>query len=194
MDAMVRLTRIYTKTGDDGTTGLSDGSRVSKSDSRIEAYGTVDELNAVVGLSVCSAREASAPSEFVELLEAIQHDLFDLGADLATPGEPENALRVTPEQGERLEKAIDRLNADLEPLSSFVLPGGSEFASWLHLARTVCRRAERAIVTLAQESPVGDAALIYINRLSDFFFVLARRANSGGSGDVLWIPGKNRKT
>ena len=185
---MVRLTRIYTRTGDDGSTGLSDGSRVPKSALRIEAYGTVDELNSVIGVAIAAAGESS---EAAELLRSLQHDLFDLGADLSTPGR-EEGLRVLPAQVERLEAAIDRYNADLKPLESFVLPGGSEFAGWLHLARTVCRRAERVTVALAHEEEIGASALAFLNRLSDLLFVLARTANEGGKNDVLWVPGKNR--
>lgn len=183
---MVRLNRIYTRTGDDGSTGLADGSRRPKSDPRLDCYGTVDELNATLGLAV---RIATGP--VASLLESIQHDLFDLGADLATPGTGEG-LRITSEQVEALERAIDAHNAGLEPLTSFVLPGGSELACWLHLARTVCRRAERKSVALAAAEEINPEAIRYLNRLSDLFFVLSRVSNDGGSGDVLWIPGKNR--
>jgi cob(I)alamin adenosyltransferase len=186
---MVRLNRIYTRTGDDGSTGLADGSRRSKSDLRLDSYGTVDELNAAVGLCV---RSASGSDEAIgELLESIQHDLFDLGADLATPGAGEG-LRITGGQTEAIEEAIDRFNAELKPLESFVLPGGSELAAWLHLARTVCRRAERVAVALAGEEKVNTEALKYLNRLSDLLFVLSRVANGNGAEDVLWVPGKNR--
>ena len=186
---MVRLNRIYTRTGDDGSTGLADGSRRSKSDLRLDSYGTVDELNAAVGLCVRSA--SGSDKAIGELLESIQHDLFDLGADLATPGDGEG-LRITEGQTEAIEEAIDRFNAELKPLESFVLPGGSELAAWLHLARTVCRRAERVAVALAGEEKVNPEALKYLNRLSDLLFVLSRVANGNGAEDVLWVPGKNR--
>ena len=183
---MVRLNRIYTKTGDDGSTGLADGSRRPKSDARLDCYGTVDELNAAMGLCVRVADGALAP-----LLESLQHDLFDLGADLATPGTGEG-LRITADQVASLERAIDTHNADLPALESFVLPGGSELACWLHLARTVCRRAERKAVALASAEEINPEALHYLNRLSDLLFVLSRVANGGGDQDVLWVPGKNR--
>ncbi len=189
---MVFLSRIYTKSGDTGETGLGDGSRVAKDHARVEAYGQVDELNAILGLVAVSA--ADCPE--TELLLAIQNDLFDVGADLCVPPtegeEPGKSLRVTAKQAERLEQAIDRLNANLEPLHSFVLPGGTVAAAWLHLARTVCRRAERAVVTLLRTEPVNSQVLIYLNRLSDFLFVLGRVANQSGKGDVLWVPGANR--
>ncbi|MGL4554420.1 MAG: cob(I)yrinic acid a,c-diamide adenosyltransferase [Gemmataceae bacterium] len=184
---MVYLSRIYTKTGDDGTTGLGDGSRVSKTDPRVIAYGTVDELNSVLGLLV-----SLGPPE-AELLTLIQNDLFDVGADLCVPpadGEqPGGRLRVRPEQSKRIEDAIDRLNEPLAPLTSFVLPGGTAEAAWCHLARTVCRRAERDVVALrAAGAAVGGEVVIYLNRLSDLLFVLARAYNKG-RGDVLWRPG-----
>ncbi|MFQ3596628.1 MAG: cob(I)yrinic acid a,c-diamide adenosyltransferase [Sphingomonadaceae bacterium] len=189
---MVRLNRIYTRTGDDGTTGLADGSRLAKDAARVEAYGTVDEANSAIGVAVLAAGDP-----YRSMLLAIQNDLFDLGADLATPGEPEGweALRVVPAQVARLEHEIDQLNADLAPLSSFVLPGGTPLAAHLHVARTVVRRAERAVVTAAAQTQVSDVALHYLNRLSDLLFVMARHANrpeSGGEGDVLWVPAKNR--
>lgn len=184
---MVYLSRIYTKTGDDGTTGLGDGSRVRKTDPRVVAYGTVDELNSVLALLV-----STEPPE-VELLMLIQNDLFDVGADLCVPptvGEEAGArLRVRPEQAQRLEAAIDRLNEGLQPLTSFVLPGGSAWAAWAHLARTVCRRAERDCVALAESGAAVNAqVVVYLNRLSDLLFVLARTYNKG-RGDVLWRPG-----
>lgn len=189
---MVYLSRIYTKTGDSGETGLGDGARVPKDSARVEAYGQVDELNAVLGLVIASC-PGSQESAF---LRTIQNDLFDLGADLCIPlAESENAkpsLRVTARQSERLEEAIDRWNEDLEPLRSFVLPGGSPLAAWLHLARTVCRRAERAVVTLMSSERLNGNVLIYLNRLSDLLFVLARVANDAGKADVLWVPGGNR--
>lgn len=190
---MVRLTKIYTRTGDDGTTGLVDGSRRAKCDLRLESYGTVDELNAVLGLAVVAAARADddASATAAAFLERVQHDLFDLGADLATPGDGEG-LRITEGQVKALEKAIDEANARLQPLESFVLPGGSELASLLHQARTVCRRAERCTVDLARTETIGPHVLEYLNRLSDLLFVLARVANADGADDVLWVPGKNR--
>lgn len=192
---MVFLNRIYTKSGDGGETGLGDGSRVPKDAPRVAAFGEVDELNAVLGL--VTANCPNCPE--VALLRGIQNDLFDVGADLCVPqSEGEDAskmLRVVPAQYERLEKAIDRLNEGLEPLRSFILPGGSPAAAWLHLARTVCRRAERAVVGLMHTAneKVNPHALIYLNRLSDFLFVLARVANDGGKSDVLWVPGASRQ-
>ena len=186
---MVRLTRIYTKTGDDGSTGLADGSRVGKDALRIDAYGDVDELNAVLGL----LREAWADERVEPWIAAIQNDLFDLGADLATPGDGEG-LRVTAAQVSALEAKIDEINADLAPLESFVLPGGTEASGWLHLARTVCRRAERNTVRLSREETIGSNVIPYLNRLSDLLFVLARHANDQGAKDVLWEPGKHRGT
>jgi cob(I)alamin adenosyltransferase len=186
---MVFLSRIYTKAGDAGETGLGDGRRVAKDHPRVEAYGQVDELNAVLGLLAAHAPEPG-------LVRSIQNDLFDVGADLCVPpadGEqPGQCLRVTAAQVERLEKAIDRLNGPLEPLKSFVLPGGTPAAAWLHLARTVCRRAERAAVTLARSEPVNPQVVAYLNRLSDLLFVMARSANDGGRADVLWVPGQSR--
>jgi cob(I)alamin adenosyltransferase len=190
---MVFLNRIYTKSGDAGETGLGDGSRVPKDAPRVAAFGEVDELNAVLGL-VC-ANCPDCPER--ALLFTIQNDLFDVGGDLCVPissnEETEKMLRIVPAQYERLEKAIDRLNADLQPLRSFILPGGTLAAAWLHLARTVCRRAERAVVALSHTEKVNPHALIYLNRLSDFLFVLARVANDGGKGDVLWVPGASRE-
>jgi cob(I)alamin adenosyltransferase len=189
---MVYLSRIYTKSGDKGETGLGDGTRVPKDAPRVEAFGEVDELNAVLGLVYASCPDCpEAPH-----LRAIQNDLFDVGADLCVPPtdkeEPGKCLRMTAAQAERLEQAIDRLNANLAPLNSFILPGGTPSAAWLHLARTVCRRAERAVVTLMRTEPVNQQVLIYLNRLSDFLFVLARVANDDGKRDVLWVPGANR--
>jgi cob(I)alamin adenosyltransferase len=185
-DEPVRLDRIYTRGGDAGQTSLGDGQRVSKADLRVEAYGTVDELNALIG--VVLAREA--PAEFRPWLERIQNELFDLGADLAVPlaDAKRERLRVTPEQVEWLETLCDEVNARLEPLRSFVLPGGSEPAALLHLARTVCRRAERITVALAAEEDVNPEALAYLNRLSDLLFILARAANADGE-EPLWRPG-----
>ena len=190
---MVYLSRIYTKQGDTGDTGLGDGRRVSKDHARVEAYGQVDELNAVLGLLAAYCPDAPERS----LLQTIQNDLFDVGADLCVPAaadeQPDAVLRVTAAQAERLERAIDRLNGGLEPLRSFILPGGTPAAAWLHLARTVCRRAERATVTLTHAEPVNPEVIKYLNRLSDFLFVLGRVAN-GTAGDVLWVPGKSRET
>jgi cob(I)alamin adenosyltransferase len=188
---MVYLSRIYTKTGDTGETGLGDGSRVAKDDPRVAAYGAVDELNAVLGLLLAQFPE----TDEVGLLRSIQNDLFDVGADLCVPESPDDGsrLRVRPEQTSRLETAIDRLNAPLDPLTSFVLPGGRGAAAWCHLARTVCRRAERDVVTLARAVPINSQVVIYLNRLSDLLFVLARVYNNQGQDDVLWQPGKNQK-
>jgi cob(I)alamin adenosyltransferase len=189
---MVFLSRIYTKSGDGGETGLGDGTRVPKDAPRVAAYGEVDELNAVLGLVATNCPDCPE----IALLRAIQNDLFDVGGDLCVPQteseEVRKALRVVAGQYERLERAIDRLNEGLQPLRSFVLPGGTPAAAWLHLARTVCRRAERAVVALTHSEKVNPHALIYLNRLSDFLFVLARVANDGGKGDVLWVPGANR--
>ena len=192
---MVVLNKIYTRTGDDGTTALGTGERRLKFDPRVESYGTVDEANAAIGV-------ARLHTEGVEplhaMLLAIQNDLFDLGADLATPESEEppeyEPLRVVDAQVERIEADIDRLNADLKPLRSFVLPGGSAAAAALHVARTVARRAERLVVELAERpgEHVNPAALRYVNRLSDFLFVAARHANEGGEADILWVPGANR--
>lgn len=191
---MVVLNKIYTKTGDDGTTALGSGERRPKNDLRIEAYGTVDETNAVVGL--VRLQTAKADTDLDEVLSRIQNDLFDLGADLATPDTGEDLgyepLRITDAQVKALEEAIDRFNADLAPLRSFVLPGGTPAASHLHLARTVSRRAERLMVELAAREKVTSAAVRYMNRLSDFFFVASRYLNAKGEGDVLWVPGQNR--
>lgn len=184
---MVKLNSIYTRTGDEGLTGLVGGERRKKQDVRVEAYGEVDEANAAIGLARLHAR-----GEHDAMLHRIQHDLFDLGADLATPGTGEGHLRIIPAQVVRLEKEIDLLNAGLASLSSFVLPGGSALSAALHLARTITRRAERAICALAEAEAVNPEALRYVNRLSDFLFVLARVANGQGQLDVLWQPGVNR--
>jgi cob(I)alamin adenosyltransferase len=189
---LVYLSRIYTKSGDAGETGLGDGSRVPKDAPRVEAYGQVDELNALLGVLRATCPDAPEPA----LLQAIQNDLFDVGGDLCIPQPadepPGRSLRVTAAQAERLERAIDRLNEKLAPLTSFVLPGGSPAAGWLHLARTVCRRAERAVVSLAHTELINPQIVIYLNRLSDLLFVLARVANDHGARDVLWVPGQNR--
>jgi cob(I)alamin adenosyltransferase len=188
-DEPVRLTRIYTRAGDAGETSLGDRSRVRKTDPRIEAYGTVDELNSVIGLVLAG----DVPDEFRPWLEQVQNDLFDLGADLSVPLEDERErLRVTGAQVERLEELCDRVNERLEPLKSFVLPGGSEGAALLHLARTVCRRAEREAAALAEASELNPDALAYLNRLSDLLFILARAANAGGGvPEPLWKPGSS---
>jgi len=187
---MVTLNRIYTKTGDKGDTGLGDGTRRPKHDLRIHAYGTVDETNAAIGLARLHTRD-----EMDRTLARIQNDLFDLGADLATPEggkHSEGRLRIIDSQVERLEREIDLMNEVLKPLESFVLPGGSPAAAHLHLARTVARRAERLIVELSQVEKVSPVAIRYINRLSDHLFVASRLANDGGAKDVLWVPGANR--
>ena len=194
---MVRLNKIYTRTGDDGTTGLVDGSRLPKHAARMEAIGAVDETNSAIGLAVCALVQGSE-SETAQAsdLQRIQNDLFDLGADIATPGEDftpgEMTLRIVDAQVDWLEGAIDALNAGLAPLTSFILPGGSEAAARVHVARASCRAAERRAVALAGEAPVNPAALSYLNRLSDYLFVLARAINHAASGDVLWTPGQNR--
>jgi cob(I)alamin adenosyltransferase len=182
----VRLTRIYTRAGDAGETSLGDGTRVPKTDLRIEAYGTVDELNSFVGYALAG----DLPEEFRPWLEQVQNDLFDLGADLSVPLEDRRRerLRVTTAQVERLEELCDLVNERLEPLKSFVLPGGTESSARLHVARAVCRRAERLAVALAGEHAVNPAALAYLNRLSDLLFILARAANAG-SPEPLWRPG-----
>lgn len=192
---MVRLNKIYTRTGDDGTTGLVSGERRSKADLRVEAYGAVDETNAAVGV----ARAALAESEpaLVAMLARIQNDLFDLGADLATPADApraEGALRIVDSQVERLEQEIDQLNAELQPLKSFILPGGSNAAAALHMARTIARRAERTMVALSASpgESVDAPAMQYVNRLSDLLFVASRIANQRGAADILWTPGQNR--
>jgi cob(I)alamin adenosyltransferase len=191
---VVVLNRIYTRKGDDGSTALVTGERILKSALRVAAYGTIDETNSVVGLARLHTRDLP---ELDAMLARIQNDLFDLGADLATPPDAETKwepLRVVQAQVDRLEREIDALNADLEPLKSFVLPGGSPAAAHLHLARTVSRRAERSMVEMIGEAPgaVSDVAIAYVNRLSDFFFVAARWANDLGRTDVLWVPGANR--
>jgi cob(I)alamin adenosyltransferase len=187
---MVYLSRIYTKSGDQGDTGLGDGTRVPKDHPRVAAYGAVDELNSVLGLLLT---QDLAP-QFRQLLRSVQNDLFDLGADLCVPQAPDEPagqkLRVRPEQTSRLESTIDHYTEGLKPLQSFVLPGGHPAAAWCHLARTVCRRAERAAVTLARSEAINTEVVIYLNRLSDLFFVLARHLNDQGQADVLWVPGQ----
>jgi len=192
---MVKLNKIYTRTGDDGTTALGTGDRVAKYDLRVEAYGTVDETNATIGLARLGTGASALALD--AMLSRIQNDLFDLGADLCFPEEMkkgEAALRVSDAQIKRLEAEIDEMNDVLDPLRSFVLPGGTPAAAHLHLARTVCRRAERLVVALASrpDEPVSTQAVGYINRLSDFLFVGARYANDKGASDVLWVPGQNR--
>ena len=191
---MVILNRIYTRTGDAGSTRLVTGESVSKASARVAAYGEVDELNAVIGLA---RQHTVGDADLDPLLARIQNDLFDLGADLATPergADAPAALRIVASQVERLEREIDTLNDSLSPLTSFVLPGGSEASAALHLARTVCRRAERAAVAFAEAEQTGAhaGALRYLNRLSDLLFVAARFANGKGAGDVLWAPAANR--
>ena len=187
---MVQLTRIYTRGGDAGQTSLGDGERVPKHALRVAAYGTVDEANAAVGLA-----RLHAPPEADAMLERVQNDLFDLGADLCTPEggrRAAGALRIVAAQVERLEREIDAMNAELRPLASFVLPGGTACAAYLHLARTVTRRAERLVVELSAAEPVNPEAVKFLNRLSDHLFVLARHVNDNGARDVLWRPGANR--
>ncbi|GAB4547190.1 MAG: cob(I)yrinic acid a,c-diamide adenosyltransferase [Phycisphaerales bacterium] len=197
---MVKLTKIYTRTGDDGETGLGDGTRVRKHDLRVVAYGEVDEANAVIGMVLVELdREKSDGLEHIAgELSLIQNDLFDVGADLCVPVKPDEqegaCLRVQPSQTARLERAIDALNAQLPTLESFVLPGGSAAAATLHLARTTARRAERTVAELIdrEATRVNPEAVMYLNRLSDLLFVMARAVNAHGAGDVLWVPGANR--
>ncbi len=192
---MVKLNKIYTRTGDDGTTGLVDGARVSKASALMQAIGDVDEANSAIGLAVI----ALADDPLAAALERIQNDLFDLGADLATPATDdgfapsEMVLRIVPSQVERLEREIDAMNDHLAPLRSFILPGGSPQAAALHLARAISRRAERSAVAAAHDMPLNPAALAYVNRLSDFLFVASRAVNQNGAGDVLWRPGATRE-
>ena len=192
---MVKLNKIYTRTGDAGTTGLVDGSRLPKHDVRMEAIGAVDEANSALGLAAAILGD----NEHAQQLFRIQNDLFDLGADLATPAtedddfaQSEMVLRMVAAQTEWLEQAIDAANANLEPLTSFVLPGGSEASARLHVARAATRRAERAMTAMAEQLRTNPQALAYINRLSDYLFVLARTANDGGRSDIKWVPGANR--
>lgn len=188
---MVKLTKIYTRGGDSGQTSLGDGTRLSKNAVRVAAYGTADETNATIGLARLHTNGVED-----EMLARIQDDLFDLGADLCTPGdnfsETETALRITQLQIDRLEAEIDTMNKELAPLTSFILPGGSPASAYLHLARTVSRRAERLMVELAETEPVNPSAIKFINRLSDHLFVMARHLNNQGHCDVLWRPGANR--
>ncbi|KQN35307.1 cob(I)yrinic acid a,c-diamide adenosyltransferase [Sphingomonas sp. Leaf38] len=197
---MVKLNKIYTRTGDDGTTGLVDGSRVSKSSALMQAIGDVDEANSAIGLAVIALGDHAMATA----LARIQNDLFDLGADLATPAGADEAgvedftpsemvLRIVPSQVERLEREIDAMNAHLAPLRSFILPGGSAAAAALHLARAISRRAERSAVGASEIQRLNPAALAYVNRLSDFLFVASRAVNQNGAGDVLWQPGATRE-
>ena len=193
---MVVLNKIYTRTGDNGTTAIGTGERVGKNHLRVAAYGTVDETNSVIGIAVSILKEQD--EKLARILLRIQNDLFDVGADLCVPDNTEDLtyepLRITTAQVERLENDIDELNSKLEPLKSFILPGGALAAAQLHQARTVCRRAERIIVSLSQQAdePVSADVIRYINRLSDLLFVAARCVNDLGSSDILWVPGKNR--
>jgi len=184
---MVKLTRIYTRGGDKGQTSLGSGKRVAKHDPRVAAYGQVDEANAAIGLALLHTKGAANA-----MLARIQNDLFDLGADLCRPEAKEGDLRIVESQVLRLEREIDKMNAALQPLQSFVLPGGTPAAAYLHLARTIARRAERAMTALGERSPVNPEAIKYINRLSDHLFVLSRFLNGKGKRDILWQPGANR--
>ena len=186
---MVKLNKIYTRTGDAGSAGLVDGSRVSKSDLRMAAIGEVDEANAAIGVAIGTLDGG----ELRQQLITIQNDLFDLGADIATPGQVEGALRIVAAQVERLEREIDAMNERLEPLTSFILPSGPPAVSTLHLARAVVRRAERAAVALHESEPLNPHLLAYLNRLSDHLFVAARHVAAAGDGDVLWQPGATRR-
>lgn len=185
---MVKLNKIYTRTGDGGSAGLVDGSRVSKSSLRMAAIGEVDEANAAIGVAIAALDEGAIADQLLE----IQNDLFDLGADVATPGEVDGALRIVDSQVERLEKSIDAMNADLAPLESFILPGGSASVAALHLARAIVRRAERAAVALNEAQRLNPSLLAYLNRLSDHLFVAARFVAAREGGDVLWKPGATR--
>ena len=194
---MVKLNKIYTKTGDDGTTGLTDGSRVKKYDLRPQAYGTVDELNAILGIIVSlynnKPTKEKADDEMLNTLKRIQNDLFDLGADLSKPFSTKNEiydLRIIEAQVKFLEKLIDRYNKKLEPLNSFVLPVGAVISSWFHLARTVTRRAERNVCRLSDKEQINKFSLMYLNRLSDLLFVISRIINDNGKKDILWKPGQ----
>jgi cob(I)alamin adenosyltransferase len=188
---LVKLTKIYTRTGDDGTTGLVDGSRVEKDSPRMAAIGDVDELNAALGVAALQL-----DGEALSRLRTIQNDLFDLGADLATPGDDftpgEMTLRIVASQVERLERELDAMNDRLSPLTSFILPGGTPAAAALHVARTACRRAERSAVAASRAVSLNPEALRYLNRLSDYLFVMGRAANNGGADDILWVPGASR--
>jgi cob(I)alamin adenosyltransferase len=190
---LVKLTKIYTRTGDAGETGLVDGSRLRKSEPRMEAIGMADEANSTIGVALTLIEDADARA----MLDRVQNELFDLGADIATPGEDfapsEMVLRIVPAQIDRLEREIDAMNAGLEPLRSFILPGGATGAAALHVARATVRRAERALVHAAEQVSINPLALTYLNRLSDHLFVLCRVLNAAGSGDILWQPGATRE-
>ena len=197
---MVKLNKIYTRTGDDGSTGLADGSRVLKHSLRPQAYGTVDELNASLGLVFLCLDNKKDESLFYDikvLIRGIQNDLFDLGADLSTPiskvKQNYKPLRITENQIKKIEKKIDEYNDNLKPLNSFILPGGSEAASLMHVSRTIARRAERDVSLLSSEEELNNKSLVYLNRLSDLLFVLSRVLNKNGLNDVLWVPGANQK-
>ena len=196
---MVKLNKIYTRTGDNGSTGLTDGSRVAKHSPRPQAYGSVDELNSSLGLVYFCLNNNSTDNKFIEiinLIKEIQNDLFDLGADLSTPisktTEKYPPLRIKKTQVEKIEQQIDKYNSSLKPLNSFILPGGSEASSLLHMSRTIARRAERDTSLLGSEEPINAQSLIYLNRLSDLLFVLCRVLNENGLKDILWIPGLNQ--
>lgn len=193
---MVKLNKIYTRTGDDGTTGLVDGSRVAKADARMNAIGEVDEANSALGVAIQALEADKGDAELIAGLRRIQNDLFDLGADIATPGtsfEPSPMeLRIVAAQVEWLESAIDAANDQLPPLKSFILPGGSQAAAHMHMARAISRRAERALVGASQSVSINPQALIYLNRLSDYLFVLCRLINASRGGDILWVPGGSR--
>lgn len=193
---MVKLNKIYTRTGDDGTTGLVDGSRVAKTDARMHAIGEVDEANSALGVAIHALEADEGDAQLVAGLRRIQNDLFDLGADIATPGtsfEPSPMeLRIVAAQVEWLEAAIDAANDQLPPLRSFILPGGSQAAGHMHMARAISRRAERALVGASQSVSINPQALIYLNRLSDYLFVLCRLINASRGGDILWVPGGSR--
>ena len=197
---MVKLNKIYTRTGDDGSTGLADGSRVLKHSLRPQAYGTVDELNASLGLVfLCldNKKDENVFNDIKVLIRGIQNDLFDLGADLSTPiskaKQSYKPLRITDNQIKKIEEKIDEYNDKLKPLNSFILPGGSEAASLIHLSRTIARRAERDVSLLSSEEEINKNSLVYLNRLSDLLFVLSRILNENGLNDVLWVPGLNQK-
>lgn len=197
---MVKLNKIYTRTGDDGTTGLVDGSRLSKADARLHAIGEVDEANSALGVAIAALEEDGVDDDQIESLRRIQNDLFDLGADIATPAPigaeafvpTEMTLRIIPEQVDWLEAAIDAANEQLDPLTSFILPGGSTPAAAMHLARAITRRAERALVAASAQVAINPCAVQYLNRLSDYLFTLCRLINSTRDGDILWVPGQSR--
>ena len=193
---MVKLNKIYTRTGDDGTTGLVDGSRVSKTDARLHAIGEVDEANSSLGVAIHSLESDNGDAALVAGLRRIQNDLFDLGADIATPGESFEPspmeLRIVAAQVDWLEAAIDAANDQLPPLTSFILPGGSAAAGQMHMARAISRRAERALVAASQSVSINPQAITYLNRLSDYLFVLCRLINASRGGDILWVPGGSR--